>query len=465
MPIRLRLALAFSVVVAVVFSAAALLFVRSLRHGLESSLDQTLRVQASALTRAARDADGALDLDDRTATGQLHADDDIAQLLDADGRVLTATDDGGNSPLVRRDQLGADGAVFGRVDVVEDGDDDPETEPYRVIARAVEGAGAVRYVVVGTALEPADDAVERVGEGLLIGGAVAVVVAGVGAWFLAGAALRPVERLRREAASLSVRDPSARLGVPRTHDELQALGATMNELLARLQRALTRQRAFVADAGHELRTPIATLRTELELARRGGRTRAELVDAVEHAATETDRLGELTEALLLLARADEPGMAAFVRQDVRLDQVVQHACDVAAVAAVARKVTIERTAAPVTVTGDANLLTRAIENLLENAVRHTAPGTTVDVRVLLVGTAAQVVVADRGPGLPPEFLPHAFERFRRADDARSRAEGGHGLGLAIVLAIMEAHGGTATIANRPDGGAEVTLSLPANPST
>jgi heavy metal sensor kinase len=427
-----------------------------------------LRAQASALARAARDTEGALDLEDRTAFGQLHDDDDVAQLLDADGRVVATTEDGGRLPLVPRDELRSEGAVFRRVDVVEaddepeeDDEDDAETESYRVIGRAIEGAGAARFVVVGSALEPTDDAVERVRDGLVVGGAVAVVVAGVGAWLLAGAALRPVERLRREAASLSVHDSGARLDVPRTHDELQALGSTMNELLARLQAALTRQRAFVADAGHELRTPIAVLRTELELARRAGRTRAELVDAIDHAAVDADRLGELTEALLLLARADEPG-AAFVRHDdVRLDLAVERACDAMSAAASARQVTIERRADPVTVTGDRNLLTRAIENLLENAVRHTAPATTIDVRASIVGETAQVVVADRGSGFAPEFLPHAFERFRRADDARSRAEGGHGLGLAIVLAIVGAHGGTATVANRPDGGAEVTLSLPA----
>jgi heavy metal sensor kinase len=465
-PIRLRLALAFALVVVVVFSVAALLFVRSFRRGLEDSLDQTLRVQASTLARAVRDAGGPLDLGDRTA-GRLHDDDDVAQLLDADGRVLEATEDVGRSPLVRGDDLRADGAAFRRVAVVEaddrddDDDDEVEAEPYRVIGRPIEGAGDVRYVVVGTALEPTDDAVERVEEGLLVGGAVAVVVAGIGAWFLAGAALRPVERLRREAADLSVHDPGARLEVPRTHDELQALGSTMNDLLARLQGALTRQRSFVADAGHELRTPIAVLRTELELAQRGGRTRLELVDAIDHAAIEIDRLAELTDALLLLARADEGDAAIVVRpDDVRLDQVVERAFDATAGAAAVRQVTIERTVERLPVTGDANLLTRAVANLLENAVRHAPAGTSVEVLAARRGDAAQVAVTDRGPGFPPEFLPHAFERFRRADDARSRTDGGHGLGLAIVLAIMEAHGGTATAANRADGGATVTLSMP-----
>jgi signal transduction histidine kinase len=240
----------------------------------------------------------------------------------------------------------------------------------------------------------------------------------------------------------------------------------MNELLARLQDARTRERSFVADAGHELRTPIAVLRTELELARRDGRTREELVDAVEHAYAETERIADLTEALLLLARADDPSSASTRRDRVVVADVVSRAIEVVATAASARAVTIETDCADgLTVRGDAALLRRAVENVLENAVRHAPNGSEVSVEASMVGEKVRIEVADQGAGFPEEFLPHAFERFRRADDARARTDGGHGLGLAIVLAIMRAHGGVARAENRPGGGAVVTLALPVGDDT
>ena len=316
-------------------------------------------------------------------------------------------------------------------------------------------------VAVGTETDVSDVAVERAELAFLVGGPGAVLLAGTGAWLLAGAALRPVELMRRQAAEISDRELDRRLAVPATRDEIAALGTTMNALLERLQEALHRERGFVADAGHELRTPLAILRTELELAARPGRSREALVDAVQQAGEETDRLIRLAEDLLLLARADND--QPFLRPvPLSLPDLLQTAARAAGTRAAARDVTVSVDApAALQVEADPDRLRQAVDNLLDNATRHAPPGSTVE----LVAAAPRpgvvtVEVADRGPGFPVPFLPHAFERFHRVESSRSRDAGGTGLGLSIVRAVARAHGGDAVAANRPDGGAAVTIELP-----
>jgi hypothetical protein len=268
--------------------------------------------------------------------------------------------------------------------------------------------------------------------------------------------------MRREAADISDRDTGRRLAVPSTHDEMAALGSTINGLLARLQGALARERSFVADAGHELRTPLAILRAELELAARPGRSRDELIEAVNHAGHETDRLIRLAEDLLLLARADnaQPFLQPL---PLELPDLLSAAARAAGAHAAARGVTVAvHSPSGLNVVADPDRLRQALDNLLDNASRHAPPGGVIEVNATATESGMITIeVTDRGPGFPVEFLPHAFERFQRAEAARTRDGGGTGLGLSIVQAIIHAHGGQATVANRPGGGATVTLELPA----
>ena len=331
----------------------------------------------------------------------------------------------------------------------------------RVLAATVPHADGPVLVAMGTETDVSDVAVERAELAFLVGGPGAVLLAGTGAWMLAGAALRPVEMMRRQAAEINDRELDRRLPVPGTRDEIAALGTTINALLARLQEALHRERGFVADAGHELRTPLAILRTELELAARPGRSREALVDAVQQAGEETDRLIRLAEDLLLLARADNN--QPFLRPvPLSLPDLLQTAARAAATRAAARDVTVSVDAqAALQIEADPDRLRQAVDNLLDNATRHAPSGTTVE----LVAAEPRpgvitVEVADRGPGFPVPFLPHAFERFHRVESSRSRAAGGTGLGLSIVRAVARAHGGDAVAANREDGGATVTIELP-----
>jgi two-component system, OmpR family, sensor kinase len=342
-----------------------------------------------------------------------------------------------------------------------------EGEQLRVLARPERIGAEPVIAVVGVGTEVADAAMGRARTVLLLGGAPAIGVAGLGAWLLAGAALRPVARMRRRLADLTEHDSDARLDVPSTRDEIADLAVAMNTLLDRLRRALTRQRSFVADAGHELRTPLTSLKAELELAVRPGRSRQALADAVEAAAGDTDRLIRLAEDLLLLARTDEG--AAFLRPEpVVLADLAAAAVRGAATAAHARALTVELVAdRELRVVADPDRIRQALDNLLNNAVRHAPQGSTIEVTVCTDARggvpAAVIEVRDRGPGFPPEFLPYAFERFRRADYGRTRNNGGSGLGLALVSSIAQAHGGSARADNHPDGGARVRIELVADP--
>jgi len=446
-PIRVRLALAFALVALVLVVVGGLLFERSFHSGLRSSLAPGLRRQAAATALAFRDQ-----FDRGIAALQVvNAGDDVAQLLDSNGRVLVTTKEAGRRPIVDAETVhrAQRRATFGDATL------DAEQEPFRVLANPDQSG---RVLVVATSLEPTNSAVSRVRNALLIGGAIAVVLAGVGGWVLAAAALRPVERMRRKAADITEHDVRARLPVPSTHDELQALATTMNALLAELQDALQQQRAFVADAGHELRTPLSVLRTELELAGRPTRTPAELRDAVGQAARETDRLEQLAEGLLFLAKRDEGTEANF--EVTTLQPMLEAAIDAGQGRAHEQHVQIELdTNAPVTARVAPSLLRPAVDNLLGNALRHSSPGSKITMRLRNSDASVVIAVLDEGPGFPPEFLDHAFERFSRGDSARGPA-GGAGLGLAIVRAVAELHGGTAEAANRTEGGAVVTIRIP-----
>jgi two-component system OmpR family sensor kinase len=234
----------------------------------------------------------------------------------------------------------------------------------------------------------------------------------------------------------------------------------MNGLLGRISTALERERRLIADASHELRSPLAVLRTELELASHPGRSQAEQAESVSHAATEADRVVRLAEDLLFLARTDQGGP---VVQPVRqfLQPVLAGAVTAASGRAAAKGVRLDLQVdggldAPI----DADRLRQAADNLLDNALRVVPAGSAVCVRAQRWDQTVAVAVSDAGPGFPAEFLPHAFERFRRADPARARQHGGAGLGLAIVEAIARGHGGRVEAANRPGGGAVVRLILP-----
>ena len=456
MPIRVRLTLLALLGAVVLTTAGGWIFVHQLRHGLHASLDSALRTRADALVQTLQDASAGINFQDSGSTQLLDAKEAIAQVATPQGRVAESSEASGTRLLVTPAQFRAAQTRSIFLDGHLPGDD----HGARLLATPIVRPDGRWVVVVGSSLEAADEAVARVRSALLVGGAFTLLVATGGAWLLGGLALRPVERMRRRAAAISEHDIESRLPVPATRDEIAELGQTMNALLERLQLALVRQRAFVADASHELRTPLAILRTELELAAQPGRDATELRAAITRAGSETQRLSQLADELLFLAKCDEPETTQS-RELQPLHPLLERAADGARTQATPLHVEISLDAPrDLTVTVNGDDLRRAVDNLLANAVRHAPPGTTVELSAEESETQLTIAVRDRGAGFPPEFLPHAFERFRRADAARARDDGGSGLGLAIVRTVARSHGGDAEAGNRAGGGAEVVLRLP-----
>jgi signal transduction histidine kinase len=287
---------------------------------------------------------------------------------------------------------------------------------------------------------------------------IVFVVATAGAYLLAAAALRPVERMRAQAAAVTETTPDLRLDVPPSRDEIARLAATLNDMLERLQAGLERERRFVGDASHELRTPLSLLKAELDLALRRPRSPAELAAALTSAGQETQRLVDLAEDLLLLARSDQTDQRGRDQREghaVELAPLLERIADRHRVAF--PDSTLTTTCPPgLMVAADRARLERALTNLVANALQH-GDGTAL-INAYETGGQAEIHVRDHGPGFPTTFLPVAFDRFTRADQARTG--GGSGLGLAIVAAIARDAGGTYGAANRPGGGADVWISLP-----
>ena len=431
LPIRARLALAFALVMAVVLAAVgAILHVR-LGDTLDERIADTLEERSAVLA-------STLDASSPAVAG----DEGVAQVLASDGSILSSSGTRAEEPLLATADL-----ERARVRTVT-----VDTDELRVRATP---AGN-RVLVVGEPLEDRDEALDGLLAQLFVILPIALLISSAIGYLVAGAAFRPVEAMRRQAAEISADTPERRLPLPRANDEISRLGETLNEMLGRLDAGLARERRFVADASHELRTPLATLQTELELAARRPRTQAELELALRSAGEEVERLVRLAEDLLVLARSDEGDLV------VRAERVDAHELlgDVARrqsarAASVGRAIDVSVPAELVLV-GDRRRLGQALENLVDNALRHGGGTVRMDARA--ANGVVVLKVSDDGAGFPPDFVPHAFERFSRADAARSG--GGAGLGLAIADAIARAYGGTAHAANAVGGGADVWLALP-----
>jgi two-component system OmpR family sensor kinase len=449
MALRTRLTLVSGGLMAGLVVAIGAFLYLQLRADLREAIDTGLRSRAEVLVERAES--GPLP----QGAGLVEPEDAFAQVLTADGRVVESSAGLSPGPIVPAGAVrGLAGARFFDLEVrtVE------EPIPARVLAVPTSGD---RVVAVGASVDDQQEALARLLVLLGIGGPVAVALACVVGWVVAGGALRPVERLRVEAEAVSGSEPGHRLPVPATGDELARLAESLNRMLGRLEDAVERERRFVGDASHELRTPLANLKAELDLALRRARTPEEQLAALRSAAEETQRLAALAEDLLVLARADG-GRLPVRREDLDLASLVEDTVDSFAGRASERGISLEaRVLDPAPARVDRARIRQAVGNLVDNSLRHTPAGGRVTVELARGDGALSIEVADSGDGFPPSFLPRAFESFSRADAARARSEGGTGLGLAIVRAVAEAHGGSVHAGNRPEGGAVVTLRIPA----
>jgi two-component system OmpR family sensor kinase len=433
LPIRLRLTLVFALAMAVVLAAAALFVYIRLADDLATALDQELRSRAQDVSALVAQ-EGSLS---RGGISLIERGESFAELIGTDGTVLLTPE-----------QLSAarDERIFVNRSSVPGLD-----EPARMLALPVSRG----VLVVGGTRENRAETLSSLRTAFLIGGPLALLLASLGGYVLAGAALRPIEAMRRRAEEISTSSLDERLPVPAADDEVARLGETLNAMLARIESGLERERRFAADASHELRTPLSLLKTELELALRKSRTADELEQTIRSAAAETDRLGRIADDLLLLARSEDGDLPLRLER-VDVDDLLESVAArfLARADAEQRTLDVDTESAGVVV-ADRLRLEQALGNMVDNAFAHGRG----EVRLSAVpqNGSVELHVADDGPGFPAEFLDRAFERFSRADDARGR--GGSGLGLAIVDTVARAHRGSAHAANRAGGGADVWVTL------
>lgn len=398
-------------------------------------------VRDAAETRAAQVARQVLPKG-ATITPDAGNEEESVHVVDATGHVLNTTPGAGRVPS----HLPGPGTTATTHRAGLDGD-------YLVVTATVR-AHPDALVVVSRSLEDATGSTRTVGTLLATSVPVLLVVVAATTWLVVGKALRPVDRIRRQVDEISGSELDRRVAVPEAHDEVGHLAVTMNRMLSRLQQAQERQRRFVSDASHELRSPIATIRQFAETAHTHPDA-CDLPGMFEATLTESLRAQSLIDNLLLLARSDEDALA-FDARPVDLDDLaLEEAVHLRTMAGL----TVDTSALSAgRVHGNLAYLRQLVRNLTDNAARHARSAVTIEVREQ--GEIVQLVVSDDGPGVPLADRERIFERFVRLDSARDRDTGGSGLGLSIVRDIVAAHHGDVTIDEALGGGARFVVSLP-----
>jgi signal transduction histidine kinase len=372
------------------------------------------------------------------------AGEQLVQVVDADHRVLAASIGADRLTPILRDSELAEVRGGGRLYI--DGERIGLTGPVRVVAVPAGDS----TVLVAKPMADLLHSMERMRIGLLVVFPLLVVAVAVVAWRVIGATLRPVEALRAGAAEITAAGRPAKLPVPGSEDEIHRLAVTLNDMLDRLEAARVRQRAFVADAAHELRSPLANMRTQLEVSLRlAGRTDWSAVAG--DLLADTQRLARLVDDLLLLARTDEARVRERAVEPVELGGLLR------AVAERHESVSVVD-GEPLWTEGEPEALHRVVANLVDNAVRHAR--SRVVLAAIPDGQFQLITVTDDGPGIPAANRERVFDRFTRLDDARARDAGGAGLGLAIVRELVRRHGGTVRLA-AADPGVRAEVRLPA----
>jgi len=473
--VRIQLTLWYTTTYALLLLLAGVLLSLHLRDSLAASLDAALQLRSQQLASYISVQHNQIVLDDVVSDlpgfgpdndgdgsqqDSTRADvnfDALVRLLDLQGHVLHATPAFGKLPVpqasITQPLLGTpwQGTITSA-----------NGQPVRLYSRTLSDDGHVFALLqVGESLDLMQQTLAQVTTELLVAALAVLLLGALGSYWLAGRAFAPIRRLIEVARTIKKGDLHQRVPVPQTADEVQALALTFNEMLTSLEATFNRQRRFVSDASHELRTPVAVIRSKTDLALQQPGDEREYLAVLREINCESERLGRLIGDLLVLARGDE-GKTRFEFGPVALHQVAE------AVAANAEALALERGVhvqveieQPVTVQGDEARLIQVIMNLLDNAIRYTNAGGSVTVRVARTQAEAHLTVRDTGIGIAPEHLPHIFERFYRVDAARSfNASGNNGLGLAIADWIVRAHHGSLSVQSQLGQGSTFLVSLP-----
>ncbi len=458
LPIRVRLTIWYVALLAAILAALGGFVVVRLRADLVRGVDDGLDARAAQISLGLQGpGEGEFqDVSDATLAGLLRSES-AAQLLASDGRVLESSGD----TIAQRALLSGAllrGALGGER-VRETLTSGPDAESFRILAVRLPPPQAGKVVVVATSLESVEASVHRLLLLLFVAGPAALAAAGVGGWALARRGLAPVAEMTREASEIEMSRLDERIEVPRTTDELSRLATTLNAMLERLQRGVEEKRRFVADASHDLRTPLAVMRAELDVSLRSPGLSLEGRAVLTSVRDEVERMARIVENLLTLARVDEGGLE-LLREPLELRPLVDGIVESMRSFAVESGVDVEVEGDAGSIRADRMRIEQVVTNLLGNALRYVGTAGQVRVSAWRTEDEAGVTVSDTGPGIDTELLGRIFERFVRADAPRTGSDGGSGLGLAICRAIVEAHGGRIWVESVLGQGSSFSFALP-----
>jgi len=446
-PIRTRLTVWYFLIVAAALVGFAVFALVVMRQSIYTTVDEQLEDRAHALQSLVAGSGGEGITDEIREHAELQSGSELLQVSDGSGHFLY------RSPVMERLSVPAAKANQQQLESAEYNE-----LPLRILSTTLSVGG--RQFVIQVA-EPMDDyleALERFRTAMLIGIPVLLVFAAGGGYWMSTRALHPVDQITHAAQMINPQDLSQRVTVPQTGDELQRMAETLNQMLQRIESAVARITQFTADASHELRTPVALIRTRAEVTLAKPRNSDQYRDALKEVLAESERTSVLIENLMTLARADT-GSATLDFDTIDLTGIANEVCSQARTLTEAKRqhwsAAIPETA--IWVRGDANALRRLLLILIDNAVKYTPPAGIVSLSLQPNGTHAEIRVSDTGIGISESDLPHIFERFYRADKARSRELGGTGLGLSIARWIANAHGGEVKVESSSNGSVFLVL--------
>jgi heavy metal sensor kinase len=453
LPIRIKLTAWYIAVLTVTFCAFGAIAFFAMRKSIEATVDEDLRGRAKGIQELMERAlpKGQERLADVLREhSEIRQEVDLSQVSDAGGHWIYRT------PRIKRYDIPVSTKASAPISIFE-----AEDMHFRVLTTEASLGGQIYRVQVAALMDDFYDALEHFQWVVLLSSPLLLLFASAGGYWMSRRALAPVDEITRTAQTISSKNLSSRLSVPQSRDELQRLSETLNGMLDRLEATFKRITQFTADASHELRTPVALMRTTAELSLRRPRNEAEYRDALSQISGELVNTSTLIEKLMIMARADS-GVETLQRVPVDLSANLREACDDGRTLAASKQVTLQEeiSSEPIIVEGDSHALQRLFLILIDNAVKYTPAQGQIVVSLSGANGFAVAEVRDTGIGIDQADLPHIFERFYRADKARSRELGGVGLGLSIGRWIAEAHEGVIEVESTLGHGSVFRVRLP-----
>jgi heavy metal sensor kinase len=462
LPVKVRLTLWYVLLFAIIVAAWGVYITVRVQYDLYAGIDRALAIRAEQLVTVLHGGGNSAfkNASDSTLTG-VAPTAAVAQLLSVDGKVLQHSGEDvsaqsiATAPTFRYMQL----TKRAQVETVSE-----QGKKFRILVAPL--TGSARYILVGQSTESSDLAVQRLVLVMLLSGPLALLAAAIVGWFVARQALRPVARMTAAAATIGITHLDERIPVPGDPDneqgridELQQLAMTLNAMLERLETGVKDKRRLVSNASHELQTPLAVMRTELDVYLATTELPPDAVEVLESVREESDRMSRIVRNLLTLARFDD-GRIKLLKDHIDLHEIAEETAESLADLSHERQVTITVEGESAIAPADPEYLRLVVTNLVENAIKYAGTGSEIQLLTRNDDSDAVIEVADNGQGIPASAIPHLFDRFFRVESARASENNGSGLGLAITKEIVEAHGGKVEIESELGVGTRFTVKLP-----